>query len=41
MHQSTLARLAHGYAISITLIAGTEDEIEELIDGLTFSSTGR
>src|ERR1700723_3336251 len=36
MHQSTLARLAHGYAISITLIAGTEDEIEELIDGLTF-----
>jgi hypothetical protein len=41
MHQSTLARLAHGYAISITLIAGTEDEIEELIDGLTFSSTGK
>ena len=41
MHQSTLALLSHGYAISITLIAGTEDEIEELIDGLTFSSTGK
>jgi hypothetical protein len=41
MHQSTLARLAHGYAISITLIAGTEDEVEELIDGLTFSSIGK
>ena len=36
MHQSTLAMLAHGYAISITIIAGTEDEVEELIDGLSF-----
>ena len=27
--------LSHGYAVSITLIAGTEDEVEELIDGLT------
>jgi hypothetical protein len=41
MHQSTLAMLAHGYAVSITLIAGTEDEVEELIDGLTFSATGK
>jgi hypothetical protein len=38
MHQSTLAMLSHGYAISITIIAGTEDDVEELIDGLTFSS---
>jgi len=37
MHQSTLAMLSHGYAVSITIIAGTEDEIEERIDGLTFS----
>jgi hypothetical protein len=36
MRQSTLAFLAHGYAISITVIAGTEDEVEELIDALIF-----
>lgn len=37
MHQSTLALLAHGYAVSITVIAGTEDDVEELIGGLSFS----
>jgi len=36
MHQSTLALLSHGYAISITLIAGTEDEVEDLISSLSF-----
>jgi len=41
MHQSTLTMLSHGYAISITIIAGTEDEVEELIDGLTFSVIGK
>ena len=41
MHQSTLTMLSHGYAISITVIAGTEDEAEELIDGLTFSANGK
>src|ERR1700687_3674331 len=41
MRQSTLAMLSHGYAVSITIIAGTEDEMEELIDGLTFASTAK
>jgi hypothetical protein len=41
MHQSTLVLLSHGYAVSITIIAGTEDEVEELIDGLTFNATGK
>lgn len=41
MHQSTLAMLAHGYAVSITIIAGTEDDVEELIDGLTISPSGK
>jgi hypothetical protein len=41
MHQSTLAMLAHGYAISITVIAGTDDEVEDLIDGLSFSASGK
>ena len=38
MHQSTLAMLSHGYAISITLIAGTEDDVEDLVNGLTFTA---
>lgn len=37
MYQSTLAMLAHGYAISITVIGGTDDEVEDLIDGLNFT----
>src|ERR1700756_2782957 len=41
MHQSTLAMLSHSYAVSITIIAGTEDDVEELIDGLIFSSSGK
>jgi hypothetical protein len=36
MRQSTLAFLAQGYAVSITVIGGTEDEVEELVDGLAF-----
>ncbi len=38
MRQSTLALLSHGYAISITVIAGTDDDVEDLIDGITFSA---
>ena len=38
MRQSTLAMLSHGYAVSITVIAGTEDEVEDLIDGLDLRS---
>ncbi len=38
MRQSTLALLAYGYAVSITVIGGTEDEVEELIDGLSFTA---
>ena len=41
MRQSTLAMLSHGYAISITVIAGTDDDVEELIDGLSFTPTGK
>jgi hypothetical protein len=37
MRQSTLAFLSRGYAISITVIGGTEDEVEELIDGVSFA----
>jgi len=41
MRQSTLAMLVHGYAVSITVIAGTEDEVEELVDSLTFAPSGK
>jgi len=38
MRQSTLVMLARGYAVSITVIGGTEDEVEELVDGLSFDA---
>jgi hypothetical protein len=41
MRQSTLAMLSHGYAISITLIGGTDDEVEDLVDGLSFAPSGK
>jgi hypothetical protein len=41
MRQSTLAMLAHGYAVSITIIGGTEDEVEELIDGMSLGVVGK
>jgi hypothetical protein len=41
MRQSTLVMLSHGYAISITAIAGTEDGIEQLLNGLDFQGEAR
>ena len=41
MHQSTLVMLSHGYAVSITLIAGREGEIEDLIGELDFGAKGK
>ncbi len=38
MHQSSLIFLARGYAVSITAIAGTDDEVGDLVDGISFSS---
>jgi hypothetical protein len=38
MRQSTLVMLARGYAVSFTFIGGTEDEVEELIAGLSFGA---
>jgi hypothetical protein len=39
MLQSTLALLSHGYAVSITVIGGTDDEVEDLVDGLSFEGS--
>jgi hypothetical protein len=37
MHQSTLVLLAKGKIVSFTFIAGSADELDELMDGLHFS----
>ena len=36
MHQSTLVLLAKGRIVSFTFIAGSEEEVDELMDGLHF-----
>lgn len=36
MHQSTLVMLDRGYVISFTFIAGSADEVDELLAGLSF-----
>jgi hypothetical protein len=38
MRQSTLVVLGHGYLLSLTFIGGTEDEVEELVQGLGFGA---
>jgi hypothetical protein len=37
MRQSTLVFLAKGYAVSVTVIGGTDDEVEGLIDAISFA----
>jgi len=39
MRQSTLVMLARGYAFSFTFIGGTEEEVEELVQGLSFGAS--
>ncbi len=41
MLQSTLVILARGYAVSFTFIGGTEDDVEELVGGLSFGSVAK
>jgi hypothetical protein len=36
MHQSTLVMMEKGYVVSFTFIGGSEDEADELIEGLSF-----
>jgi hypothetical protein len=36
MHQSTLVLLEKGYIVSFTFIAGTDDEVNDLVQGLSF-----
>jgi hypothetical protein len=41
MRQSTLVVLAHGFAVSFTFIGGTEDEVEDLVQGLSFGASAK
>jgi hypothetical protein len=38
MRQSTLVVLVRGYVLSFTFIGGTEDEVEELVQGVRFGA---
>jgi hypothetical protein len=40
MYQSSLVILAKGHAVSFTFIASSEDEIQELVDRLSFTPAG-
>ena len=39
MYQSSLVMLSKGYAVSFTFIGGSEDEVEQLIGGLSFATS--
>ena len=41
LRQSTLVILARGYLVSFTFIGGTDDEVDELIEGLSFSASSK
>lgn len=37
MHQASLVTLRKGYVVSFTFIGGSEDEVQELVEGLSFA----
>jgi hypothetical protein len=39
MHQSSLVMLSKGHAVSFTFLGGSEDEVDHLIERLSFAST--
>jgi hypothetical protein len=41
MRQSTLVMLARGYVVSFTFIGGTDDEVEELVQVLSFGVSAK
>jgi hypothetical protein len=41
LKQSTLVTLQKGYIVSFTFLGGTDDEVSDLIEGLTFSASQR
>jgi len=41
MHQSSVVMLKKGYVVSFTVIGGSEDEVDELLEKLSFSAGSR
>jgi len=41
MHQSSLVILSKGYAVSFTFIGSSEDEVEQLVERLSFASPAK
>ena len=39
MHQASLVTLRKGYVVSFTFIGGSEDEVQALVEGLSFASS--
>ncbi len=39
MHQASLVTLKKGYVLSFTFIGGSDDEVQELVEGLSFASS--
>jgi hypothetical protein len=39
MHQASLVTLKKGYVVSFTFIGGSDDEVQELVEGLSFASS--
>ncbi len=41
LRQSTLVMLARGYVLSFTFIGGTDDEVEDLVQGLSLGANAK
>jgi hypothetical protein len=41
IHQSTLTLLVKGYIVSFTFVAASDDDVQEMIDGLSAGAPGR
>jgi hypothetical protein len=41
MRQSTMVMLAHGAVVSFTVIGGTDDQVEDLVDSLSFTPAAK
>jgi hypothetical protein len=41
MRQSTMVMLAHGSVVSFTVIGGTDDQVEDLVDSLSFTPVAK
>jgi len=41
LHQTSLVMLRNGYVVSFTFLGGSDDEVDELLEGLNFAASAR